>query len=201
VWLSVSFEAQAELEARLLRAENVEQLCTEEMKKQSARLQQLRGELEEVKGESTSYFNCLLKSREEVKELNIEVDLLRMESQNREKKGNSLFAEVEDRRVEAERELISLRAQYEGLEKQHTLTRDHLHQVNAQLAALLQMCGGQADRKHMERLQEQVSQYMSQVQNMQIKLRSYENQEVLRLDVPVGLYYVSLFVEGCRLLQ
>ena len=52
-----------------------------------------------------------------------------MESQSRDKKGNSLFAEVEDRRVEAEKELISAKVQLEALKKKHELTQDHLHKL------------------------------------------------------------------------
>ncbi len=54
-----------------------------------------------------------------------ELDLLKMEKENGfyGSKGNSLFGEVEDKRVEAERKLISLQVRHESLEKTHSLIK------------------------------------------------------------------------------
>ena len=43
--------------------------------------------------------------------------------------GNSLFGEVEDRRLDVERRLISLQVQHEGLERTHTTTRQQLSKM------------------------------------------------------------------------
>lgn len=40
------------------------------------------------------------------------------------------------------------------------------------------MCGGDADKRHVERLQEQLAKSSAQISEMAAKIRSYENQEV-----------------------
>ena len=70
--------------------------------------------------------SCWQKSREENQELRTELDVMKMDSFDLRKKGNSLFAEVEDKRVEAERLLISMKVQYESLQKQHEFTRQQM---------------------------------------------------------------------------
>ncbi len=66
---------------------------------------------------------------QDVKEQNLclksELDLLKMEKDNgfHGSKGNSLFGEVEDKRMDAERKLISLQVRHESLEKTHSTTK------------------------------------------------------------------------------
>lgn len=43
--------------------------------------------------------------------------------------GNSLFGEVDDRRMETERKLISLKVRHETLEKKHATTLHHLRKM------------------------------------------------------------------------
>ena len=45
------------------------------------------------------------------------------------KKGNSLFGEVDDRRMEIERKMISLKVRYETLEKTHATTQHQLRKM------------------------------------------------------------------------
>lgn len=110
--------------------ENARERSALELKSVKQSLSRHDEELDEVKSEATSYYNTLLKTREEIKELNMEMELLKMENQERGKKGNSLFSEVEDRRIEAEKELITFKVKYEALLKQHSMTREHLHKLN-----------------------------------------------------------------------
>lgn len=44
-------------------------------------------------------------------------------------KGNSLFGEVDDRRMEIERKMISLKVRYETLEKTHATTQHQLRKM------------------------------------------------------------------------
>ncbi len=57
--------------------------------------------------------------------LKSELDLLKLdlEAGCHGSKGNSLFGEVEDKRVEAERKFISLQVRHESLEKNHSVTK------------------------------------------------------------------------------
>lgn len=72
--------------------------------------------------------NFVCHTPQEVKEhnaaLKVELDLLKEEAKGPHGgKGNSLFGEVEDRRFEAERRLLSLKVKLENLEKTHTVTK------------------------------------------------------------------------------
>ena len=57
--------------------------------------------------------------------LKSELDLLKLDQEAgyHGNKGNSLFGEVEDKRVEAERKFISLQVRHESLEKNHSITK------------------------------------------------------------------------------
>ena len=43
--------------------------------------------------------------------------------------GNSLFGEVDDRRVDVERKMISLRVKYESMERTHSTTKQQLRKM------------------------------------------------------------------------
>jgi hypothetical protein len=43
--------------------------------------------------------------------------------------GNSLFGEVDDRRVDVERKMISLRVKYESMERTHSSTKQQLRKM------------------------------------------------------------------------
>ncbi|XP_048796180.1 protein Spindly-like [Lagopus muta] len=70
-------------------------------------LERLQAEKEEREKEVVSYCNALEKAREANQELQVQLDHVVQQSLDPASKGNSLFAEVEDRRAEMERQLIS----------------------------------------------------------------------------------------------
>ena len=136
-------------------------------------------ETEQVECKATSYYNALEKCREEVKELKMELEQALMESQDNKKKGNSLFAEVEDRRVIAEKELVSLKVKYNAMEKQLEATRSQLHRLKLQLASRIQMSGGRADEKYMESLQQQLATANSHQKTLLEKLKIFQEKEAV----------------------
>lgn len=54
---------------------------------------------------------------------------LEMRGDGHQKKGNSLFGEVDDRRMEIERKMISLKVRYETLEKTYATTQHQLRKM------------------------------------------------------------------------
>ena len=72
---------------------------------------------------------CVCHTSQEAKDLNValksELDLLKMEQRGSShgSMGNSLFGEVEDKRVDAERKLISLQVKFDSMEKTHSTTK------------------------------------------------------------------------------
>ena len=53
------------------------------------------------------------------------------------RKGNSLFGEVDDRRMDMERKLISLKVRYEAVEKSYSTAQHQLRKMKVQLRVQL----------------------------------------------------------------
>ncbi|KAM9226435.1 Protein Spindly [Leptosomus discolor] len=167
-------------------------------------LERLQGEKEEREKEVVSYCNALQKAHEANQELQVQLDHAVQQSLDPTSKGNSLFAEVEDRRAEMERQLISVKIKYQSLQKQHAFTREQLQRMKLQMAALLQMKGSQAEFEQLERLQSMVEQKNGEIEDLLMKVRQlekfktlYENMEESRAGGSKGAegedgYYADL---------
>ncbi|XP_070557569.1 protein Spindly-like [Ptychodera flava] len=144
---------------------------------QEQKIDTLRQEMEELEQQSTSYFNALEKSREEVTDLKVQLDTITMQSVDTNQKGNSLFAEVDDRRRNNEKKLISLKVQHDSLKEQYNIKKQQLLKMKGQIAALLQMSSYQADHAQIQRLQAALMQSRGQVKVLSEKLTSFEHLE------------------------
>uniref|UniRef100_A0A8C8RV28 Protein Spindly n=1 Tax=Pelusios castaneus TaxID=367368 RepID=A0A8C8RV28_9SAUR len=147
-------------------------------------LERLQGEKEEREKEIVSYCNTLEKAREANQALQVQLDHALLQALDPTSKGNSLFAEVEDRRAEMERQLISVKVKYQSLQKQHAFTREQLQRMKLQMATLLQMKGSQAELEQLERLQSMLEQKNGEIEDLLMKVRQlekfknlYENME------------------------
>ncbi|XP_069826655.1 protein Spindly isoform X2 [Dendropsophus ebraccatus] len=141
---------------------------------QSRQLERLQVEKEEREKEAVSYFNALEKAREANMELQIQLDSALQKAQDPNSKGNSLFAEVEDRRAEMERQMIGMKVQYQSLQKQHAFSRQQMHRMKVQIATLLQLKGSKCDPEQLERLQSMIAQKNSEVEKLLVKVRQLE---------------------------
>ncbi|XP_069620014.1 protein Spindly isoform X6 [Ranitomeya imitator] len=170
--------------------------------KQSRQLESLKLEKEELEKDAVGYFNAFQRSRDANSELQIQLDSALQKAQDPNRNGNSLFAEVEDRRAEMERKLIGMKVQYQSLQKQHAFSRQQMHRMKVQIATLLQLKGSHIDPEQLERLQSMVAQKNTEVEKLLVKVRqlekcqSYENgQSKMDIDVLVqgdDVYYVDL---------
>ncbi|XP_064314993.1 protein Spindly isoform X1 [Phalacrocorax carbo] len=142
-------------------------------------LERLQGEKEEREKEVVSYCNALEKAREANQELQIQLDHAVQQTLDPTSKGNSLFAEVEDRRAEMERQLISVKIKYQSLQKQHAFTREQLQRMKLQMATLLQMKGSQAEFEQLERLQSMLEQKNGEIEDLLMKVRQLEKFKTL----------------------
>ncbi|XP_063269719.1 protein Spindly isoform X3 [Prinia subflava] len=150
-------------------------------------LERLQGEKEEREKEVVFYCNALEKAREANQELQVQLDHAAQQSLDPTSKGNSLFAEVEDRRAEMERQLISVKVKYQSLQKQHAFSREQLQRMKLQMATLLQLKGSQAEFDQLERLQSMLEQKNGEIEDLLMKVRQlekfkslYENMEESR---------------------
>lgn len=163
--------SKAELEEKLselmYRQEQLE-LSNVKLARQLANMTE---EKEEKEKEAISFLNALQKAREANQDLQIQLDQALQQAQDPNSKGNSLFAEVEDRRAEMEKQLISMKVQYQSLQKQYTFCRQQMHRLKVQIATLLQMKATQGDQGQLERLHSMLEQKNSEIQTLTIKLK------------------------------
>ncbi|XP_032238998.1 protein Spindly [Nematostella vectensis] len=142
-------------------------------------LESLQEELQEKSRQAQTWYNHLQEARGEAGEYKAELDTLKADEQLRvrREKGNSLFGEVEDRRLEMEMKYTSMKTQHECLVKTHNITKQHLHKLKNQVAALLQVKGNQADTSQMHRLTEALAQKEGEVRMLTEKIVQLEKQQ------------------------
>ncbi|XP_075457798.1 protein Spindly isoform X2 [Ascaphus truei] len=141
---------------------------------QSRQLERLQEEKEEREKDAVAYFSALEKARDVNQELQVQLDQALQEAQDPNSRGNSLFAEVEDRRAGMERQLIGMKVQYQSLQKQHSFSRQQMHRMKVQIATLLQLKGSQTDPGQLERLQSMVAQKNSEIETLVLKVQQLE---------------------------
>ncbi|XP_064810416.1 protein Spindly [Oncorhynchus masou masou] len=194
--------AKDTLELALQEAQYKEQqleLTNTNLQRQLERIREEKGERER---EAVSCFNTLEKAREANQDLQIQLDQLLQKPQDPNSKGNSLFGELEDKRAEMERQLISMKVQHQSLQKQHAVSKQQLHRMKVQIATLVQLQGSRADPAQLERLQSMLSEKNSEIQALIIKLRRLEKVEMtwkaqpssapVETDSGDGTYYTDL---------
>ncbi|XP_068182056.1 protein Spindly [Antennarius striatus] len=137
-------------------------------------LQQITVEKEEQQKEAVSWFNALEKSREANRDLQIQLDQLLQQAQDPNSRGNSLFAELEDKRADMERKLNSMKIQHQSLQKQHAFSNQQLQRMKVQIATLMQLLGSRADPAQQERLQAMLAEKNGEIQNLMTKLQRLE---------------------------
>ncbi|XP_026541452.1 protein Spindly isoform X2 [Notechis scutatus] len=142
------------------------------------RVARLEEEKEERERDLFSFCNSLEEAREINRDLQIQLDHALQQAQDFPSQGNSLFAEVEDRRVEMERQLISMKVKYQLLQKQHNFTREQLQRVKLQMATLLRMKGSQGEHDQLERLQNMLQQKNGEIEELLMKLKQLEKSMV-----------------------
>ncbi|XP_065126462.2 protein Spindly [Paramisgurnus dabryanus] len=174
--------AMATLEEELQEARyKEEQLCLANTTLQR-QLERITEEKEEREKEAVSCYNALEKAREANQDLQIQLEQVLQQAQDPNSKGNSLFSEVEDKRAEMERQLNSMKRQYESLQKQHTLTKQHMHRMKMQIATLMQLQGNRADPAQLERLQFMLSEKNNEIETLMMKVRELEKEKMIVKD-------------------
>lgn len=134
----------------------------------------LKEEKEEREKEAVSYYNALEKARVDNQDLQVQLSQALQQALDPNSKGNSLFAEVEDRRAAMERQLISMKVKYQSLKKQNVFNREQMQRMKLQIATLLQMKGSQAEFEQQERLFAMLEQKNGEIKHLLGEIRSLE---------------------------
>ncbi|XP_037654724.1 protein Spindly isoform X2 [Choloepus didactylus] len=152
------------------RQEQLELLSTNLLRQ----VDRLKEEKEEREKEAVSYYNALEKARVANQDLQVQLDQALQQALDPNSKGNSLFAEVEDRRAAMERQLISMKVKYQSLKKQNAFNREQMQRMKLQIATLLQMKGSQSEFEQQERLLAMLEQKNGEIKHLLGEIRSLE---------------------------
>ncbi|XP_004587503.2 protein Spindly isoform X2 [Ochotona princeps] len=152
------------------REEQLERLTANLMRQ----VDRLKEEKEEREKEAVSYYNALEKARVDNQDLQVQLSQALQQALDPSSKGNSLFAEVEDRRAAMERQLISMKVKYQSLKKQNAFNREQMQRMKLQIATLLQMKGSQTEFEQQERLFAMLEQKNGEIKHLLGEIRSLE---------------------------
>ncbi|XP_005376363.1 PREDICTED: protein Spindly isoform X1 [Chinchilla lanigera] len=159
-----------EVNERRYRQEQLESLSNNLMRQ----VNQLKEEKEEREKEAVSYYNALQKARVENQDLQVQLNQALQQALDPNSKGNSLFAEVEDRRAAMERQLISMKVKYQSLKKQNAFNREQMQRMKLQISTLLQMKGSQTEFEQQERLFAMLEQKNGEIKHLLGEIRNLE---------------------------
>ncbi|XP_050687632.1 protein Spindly-B-like isoform X1 [Eriocheir sinensis] len=133
--------------------------------------------LEEKECQFTSYYNALEKNKEEMMELKMEIESLKLAETDPGRKGNSLFAEVEDQRQAMERQLVNYKTNYNILKKQHDFKVQQVAKLKLQVASLLSLSNNRASWEYVSHLEESLASARSQLETFTKRCQELEEAQ------------------------
>ncbi|XP_005350445.1 protein Spindly [Microtus ochrogaster] len=143
------------------------------------RVDRLQEEKEEREKEVVSYYNALEKARVENQDLQVQLSHALQQALDPNSKGNSLFAEVDDRRVAMERQLNSMKVKYQSLKKHNAFTREQMNKMKLQISTLLRMRGSQTELEQQERLFAMLEQKNGEIKHLLGEIKNLEKFKTL----------------------
>ncbi|CAI8043588.1 Protein Spindly [Geodia barretti] len=127
-----------EAQAQLASLQEDYRLLEMELEEAAGKVERLTDECQERSDQANQWYKTLQASKEQVLELNAKLESLRMERGNsRGSAGNSLFGEVDDRRLQVERKYVSLQVKHDSLEKRHNSMSQQYKRLKAEMSSLL----------------------------------------------------------------
>lgn len=180
-YINLASELQEERDVLLMKVadyENNQERIAFDRNVLKERVDQLEEELQEKTRQGHNWFGCLQEARLEAGEIKAELESLKADNARRNfgKHGNSLFGEVEDRRLELEKKYASLQARHEGMIKIHNMTKQHLQRLKNQVATLLQVKSCHADASQIQRLTHALVQKEGEIKILNAKISTLEKE-------------------------
>ncbi|KAL8574846.1 hypothetical protein ACOMHN_044868 [Nucella lapillus] len=121
------------------------QECQREKDTVMSRLKATGVEIEDLQCETVSYSKHLEESRKEILELRAQVEATKVDSQIHSSKGNSIFSELEDRRLVLEKKMVSLKIQTDQLVEKYNIEKQQNSQYKMQITLALEMTNQRED--------------------------------------------------------
>lgn len=134
-------------------------------------------ETEELEGQIMSYVSHLEQARSEASELRAQLDSAKVEGQQHKSKGNSIFSELEDRRLKVERKMTSLRINHQQLKEKYEFERRQNLKYRMQIASALQMASDRHDEAMFQRLRSQVNDAHAEIRTLSAQLQKNSTAE------------------------
>jgi len=143
---------------------------TQQVESHTQRIDSLHEELNEANSQLSGLSNSFMAATQENQELRCEIDMLRMSDRDHKKKGNSMFSELDDKRQEAEKKLLLLNVQHEGLVNQYDLSKKQMTKLKLQMSNILRLVSGQVDNNHVDELESQLNEARNEIQSLSTKV-------------------------------
>lgn len=140
---------------------------------------------------------------EEIFELNSEITALKAAPENTGRKGNSLFAEVDDQRQSMERLLMAQKKNYLQLKKMYNDSQYEMRCLKRENAAMqkeLQICSNLffgAEKLYKEKLNQRIQQLLKENQNFEKRLSWYQ-EKLSALAVEKGITWLDSMLSYCK---
>ncbi|XP_050034307.2 protein Spindly-A-like [Dermacentor andersoni] len=118
------------------------------------------------------------KQEDECGELRAQLESLQMDQLDPKRRGNSLFSEVEDRRLKQEQELLSLRTRYRALQEKERFLREEVRRTRNQMALILATGSvNKADARQLRLLQESLTCANAEISRLTSALARQTNEQ------------------------
>lgn len=178
---------QNELNSALKEKESLElvlheiQSELEQMKNKETKfiqkIEMLQEEITDKDKEISTYSVLIEKAKEEATELRGEIEMLKLEQLDVNRRGNSVFGELDDRRIAVENKYIELRDRYRDIESQFMENLVSLRRTKNQLAAALaSMSLRNVDAEHIEKLENHLHSSKREIKELTYRLIDAEKK-------------------------
>ncbi|PIK62836.1 hypothetical protein BSL78_00287 [Apostichopus japonicus] len=164
-----------------------EEICKQQemtISSSNKRLEELQEIADDRHQQCVSYQRAIEECRERLEEKQAELELFRLESQDPNRKGNSLFAEVEVKRHEIEKKYISLSVQYESAKKRANFHKHRIQELKLQVVNLLQTDDGRVSVNQVKEVQQALVRTRQQNQTLLQKLNESEGTKSAKMPQP-----------------
>ncbi|CAE1320291.1 unnamed protein product [Acanthosepion pharaonis] len=167
-------------EANMKRLQEELTLCQQSKEKKEQ-------EIDEMKSEMNSYHKTLEIARTEILDLKAQLHAAQIENHSHKDRGNSLFSEVEDRRVLAEKTVATLQRNYQALKERYDVEKQQHHKLKMQAVSLLHMNSGKVSEDYVKQLNSMLQQAKNELHELQEKVRNYQKNEAQQTEKMVKI--------------
>ncbi|KAL1435641.1 hypothetical protein MTO96_001512 [Rhipicephalus appendiculatus] len=179
----VVFEQEMQLVIEQLHNEIAELKAEKEAALQ--RLSEAEDRLKTTLSDLSAQKTLLQNQEDECGELRAQLERLQMEQLDPKRRGNSLFSEVEDRRLKQEQELLTLRTRYRALHEKERFLREEVRRTRNQMAMILATGSvKKADVRQLRLLQESLTSANAEISRLTGALARQANERTSQNDIP-----------------